>query len=290
MHFRLKDNFIVIGGNPRDGPTFVAPHAAIAFHKPSDNQDEGTHYIAYRLVQDGGKAIVSSLTRERDIGIDFYREEPPKELALENFSLFRRRKQSDTKAYRRKYAWVARNVQQHRRKRRIFRSFWAEVAKTRGPILFLHRQFLNPIRHPSLIDVVPFNRKEKVKHAVELMNRRYSKFFNELLPLYKDAFRFKTRGIMFKKKFAVRSGMKVFEGMEPKIERRVSRFREKTDAMPYLKITCMKNFKGKSIRSVVEKDLLPLNVPVLQLEMSEFLTKNHPEIAIYLIKNLIKKI
>jgi len=290
MHFRLKDHFIVINGNPRSGPTYVAPHAAIAFHKPLSNQDEGTHHIAYRLVQSGGRAIVSSITRERDIGIDFFREPPTRELALKNYRLFKERRRKETRSFRKKYAWVARNTQEHTRKRRIFTSFWKEIAKSSGPILFIHRQYLNPIRHPSLIDIIPFNRQNKVKALTRAMNAKYSRLFGELLPLYKAAFEHKTRAILFKKKFSVETGEEIFEGLEPKIERRMKRFEEKLKLMPYLKLTYMRNFQGKPVRNVVKQELLDLDVPVIHLEVSEFLTKQYPEIAAYIIKDLVGRL
>lgn len=288
MHFKLKDHFIIINGAPRKGPTYVAPHAAISFHKPASNQDEGTHYVAYRLVQDGGKAIVSSVTRERDIGIDFFREPPPKDLALENYRLFKKGKSKDTKPFRKKYAWVARNSQEHSKKLKIFNAFWGEIAKTRGPIVFLHTQYLNPIRHPSLIDIIPFNRQNRVKSIIGRMNRKHSKLFKELLPLYKDAFVHKTRTIKFKKKFSMDTGEEVFEGLEPKINQRISRFNEKLASMPYIKLTFMRNFQGRPVKDMVTKDLLPLGFPVLHLEMSEFLAKQYPEIAAYLVKDLLE--
>lgn len=288
MHFKLKDHFILINGTPKRGPTYVAPHAAIAFRKPHDNQDEGTHHIAYRLAQDGGRAIVSSVTREKDIGVDFFREPPPQGLALERYSLFKDGRIAETRDFRKNYAWAARNLQDHRRKQRIFRSFWREIARSTGPIVFLHRQYLNPIRHPSLIDIVPFNMEDRVKALVSAMNKRHSRLFSELLPLYRQAFEHKTRNIKFKKKFSVETGEEVFEGREPKIERRIKRFEEKMGIMPYIKLTYMRNFQGRPVKGMVDQDLLPLGVPVLHLEMSEFLTKQYPEIAAYLVKDLVK--
>ncbi|MFQ5647783.1 MAG: hypothetical protein ACE5FW_00955, partial [Candidatus Aenigmatarchaeota archaeon] len=284
----LKDHFIVISRGK--GPTYVAPHAAIAFHKPASNQDEGTHHVAYRLVQDGGRAIVSSVTRERDIGIDFFREPPPKELALENYKLFKEHRRKETRAFRKRYAWVARSPQEHSRKARIFRSFWGEVAKSRGPIVFLHSQYLNPIRHPSLIDIIPFNKQTRVRALVKAMNKEHSGLFKELLPLYKAAFEHKTRTIRFKKIFSLETGEHVFEGLEPKIERRIARFNQKLKAMPYLELTFMRNFQGRPVRDMVARDLLGLGVPVLHIEISEFLAKQYPEIAAYLVKDLVGRV
>ena len=288
MHFRLKDHFIIINGTSRKGPTYVAPHAAVSFHKPASNQDEGTHYVAYRLVREGGRAIVSAVTRERDIGIDFFREPPPRKLALETYRLFKENRQKETRAFRKKYAWVARNPQEHTRKQRIFRSFWGEIAKSRGPIVFLHSQYLNPIRHPSLIDVIPFNSQNRVRALLKDLNRKHSRLFKELLPLYKGALEHKTRAIKFKKRFSMETGEQVFEGLEPKIERRIDRFERKLELMPYLELTYMRNFQGRPVRDMVKRDLLPLGVPVLHLEMSEFLTKRYPEIAAYLVKDIVR--
>ena len=76
MNFHIKKGYILADTNTL-GPVFVAPHAAIAFHKPGDNQDLNTHHIAYKLAGSlGGKALVSSVSRERHVGIDYFRNSP----------------------------------------------------------------------------------------------------------------------------------------------------------------------------------------------------------------------
>jgi hypothetical protein len=292
MEFHLRRCFIVIEGKPKRGPTYVAPHAAVAFDKPEDNQDMGTHHISYMLVKDGGKAVISSVTRERDMGIDFFRQAPKPADALANYQLFRTGKKRETRDYRKKYAWVARDMAEHRRKRRIYQEFWNEVEETRGPILFIHRQFLNPMRHPSIIDVVPFNHERKVGKVIRQLNRKYEKVMRELWPVYKEAFYFKSHCIRLKKRLEKKTRMRMFDerGYVPKIERRVLRFNKKISKQPFIHITQKKNFKGASIKGKVEDELLHLKVPIIQLEISEFLTTRYPEIAVYMIKDLLRKL
>ena len=75
---------------------------------------------------------------------------------------------------------------------------------------------------------------------------------------------------------------------KPKLERRMDRFDEKTNKMPYVKLTYKKNFKGEAVREMVEDHLLDKKFPILHLEISEFLTKHHPELAVHLIMDLMK--
>ncbi|MBU0898666.1 MAG: hypothetical protein KKB03_04155 [Nanoarchaeota archaeon] len=291
MQITMRKGFIVADSN-KPGPTYVAPHAAVAFYKLWDNQDHGTHYIAFGLAKNGGKALISTITRERNLGIDFFRQEPIEQLALENYVHFQENPTEGTKEFRKKYAWVARNSEEHSFKSRIYNNFWTDIKKTEGPILFIHRQFLNPIRHPSIIDVVPFNFETETKQAVQKLNERYSNLFRSLFPFYKEMFNFKSKWIEFKYELERVSdfNIKLFEGKKPLIARRIRKFHEKTIRQPYLEITQKRNFKGTPIKPIIKKDFLSLNVPILHLEVSEFLSKRFPEIAVHLIRDLLKEI
>ena len=86
MDFRLKRGYI-IADSKKPGPLYVAPHAPPAYYKPGDHQDHNTHYISFKLATHGGKAIIASLPRERDIGIDFYRPYPSADNALDSYKV-----------------------------------------------------------------------------------------------------------------------------------------------------------------------------------------------------------
>ena len=288
MNFHIKKGYI-LADTGRLGPVFVAPHAAIAFYKPGDNQDLNTHHIAYRLAKlMGGKALVSSVSRERNVGIDYFRNPPTQKLALENFPVFSRNVSKLTKDYRRQYAWVAQDRKQHKSKQKIFNNFWGEIRNNRGPTVFVHRQYLNPIRHPSAIDVIPFNYEEETQELIKQINEKYAQTFRRLLPIYRDAFRFKTRCIMMKLKLEEETGRKMFRDKRPLLKRRNRRFRDKMSKEPFIEVTYKKNFTGDKVKGLIDKHLSGRQEPILHIEINEFLTRRFPSIATYIIEDLVR--
>lgn len=286
MKFSYKKTYLLFDSGKR-GPIYVVPHSGLAFHKPGDFQDDGAHFISQRLASDGGKALISIITRERDIGLDFYRLPPDKKLAMEYYIHFKNKRKDLTRDFRRRYAWVAASKKEFKTKEKIYRNFWKEIQKSDAPVYFIHRQFLNPIRHPSLIDVVPFSHEKKVYSIVRKTNKKYEKLFRFMFPFYKKAFYYKSNCILFKDKLENNSGFKLFRSSEPRIIWRVNRFREAIKKEPFIKITYKKNFKGRHTKELIDYMLPGREWPIIQFEVSEFLTKRLPEIAIYLIKNIV---
>ena len=84
--------------------------------------------------------------------------------------------------------------------------------------------------------------------------------------------------------------IELFEGQKPQISRRIKKFHEKTIRQPFLEITHKRNFKGTVVKGIIKRDFLSLNVPILHLEVSEFLSKRFPEIAVHLIRDLLGEI
>jgi hypothetical protein len=287
MNFEYKPHYVVYDSG-RKGPLFVAPHAGIAFRP--EYQDEGTHYIAYRLAEEwGGKALISNITREKEIGVDFFRSPPTQEQALEYYSMISNGRKRNTMPFRKKYAWVARDIAEHSLKSVIFNDFWNVIKEAHTPVVFVHRQFLNPIRHPSLIDVIPFNHGRAVQQAMKKVNQKYEHIFGRLFNMYKISFDFKTRTLQFKE-FLEEEGLEMFQKKrrKPKLDRRIDRFEDKTSRMPYIRLTYKKNFKGEAVKEMVHDHLLDKHFPILHLEVSEFLTNHHTELAVHLIKDLMK--
>ena len=289
MKFSIKPGYIVFDSK-KPGPVYVAPHAAIAFEKMRDYQDSGTHFIVYMLAKSGGKAIISNITRERkiDFGIDFFRNPPPRKLAKKYYEIIRNSPKKKSYRFRKTYAWTAKSDKDHDRKKKTFNNFWKEINKNKAPVFFIHRQFLNPIRHPSIIDVIPFNYEERVKNLIPHLNSDYEIPFKKIFPFYKKAFFFKTDCILFKKKMEKSANIKMFRGKEPKIHRRLERFQEKVSDEPFIEITYKKNFTGKSIKKYVTKELLPTKHPIIELELSELLTERFPNIAVHIIRDMVK--
>lgn len=264
------------------GPLYVAPHAGLSYEHPTEYQDEGTHYIAVQAAKKGGAAIVSFLSRERDIGIDYYRQEPTKEIALEQYPLLRQGAKRKTRKFRKAYAWAAADDATHYEKAVLFNDFWRTIKDSNKPILFIHRQFLNPMRHPSILDIVAFNRKENVRKAVDELNKRYTKVFIHMLPKYKETFYFKNNKLLYQKALQKDTRIKFFNKVERNIEKRTSRFERKMEKMPFIGVTFQRNFKGESIKPLIERDFHDYKEPIAQLEFSEFLSVHFPDVAVRL--------
>lgn len=273
-----------------NGPLFVAPHAGNAFHKPGDFQDTGTHFIAQKLATVcGGRALVSNVSRERDIGVDFYRHPPAKKHAIEYYTHIVSGRTELSREYRKKYAWVAKNSKQHAEKKKLYGLFWNVIKKSDTPVYFIHRQFLNPVRHPSLIDIVSFTNEDAVKAAVEEANKKYSALFQALFPFYKKSFYFKSNCVLYKDKLENNFGIKLFRDFEPRIITRIGKFNEEVKKKPFVKLTYRYNFGGEHSTNLIKAMLPDVKHPVVQFEVSEFLTLRVPDVAVQIIGDIIKR-
>jgi len=286
MNWMLNNSFMVADSG-KEGPVYVAPHAGNAFYKPDDNQDTGTHYIAHRMASGGGMAVISSLSRERKMGIDFYRLMPDKQTAIGKYCLFGEEDIKGSFKFRKRYAWVAANEREHEHKKGIYVKFWETVNGKDSPVVFIHRQFLNPIRHPSLIDVVAFNCRNNTSEVIRRVNHKHKPLFEKILPVYRSAISFKNYCVLFKKEANSEFGISMFDHMEPKLRRRMERFDEKMQKHPNLRITHKRNFSGDILKSLMGSGTIRPDRPVIQLEISELLTRFFPGIAVHLSRDIV---
>jgi hypothetical protein len=289
MDFRIKRGYIIAGSH-KPGPLFVAPHAAPAYYKPGDHQDHNTHYISYKLATSGGRALISALPRERDIGIDFYRPYPTAENSMESYKILQNGKFRERVKDARRTAWAAKNIKEHALKMDIYTKFWNVVKEHKGPLVFIHRQFFNPIRHPSIMDVIPYNRKDEFIRAVAELNEKYAEILAKMFPVYKEAFEFKALCVDFKGEM-LKHNIRLFHGRRPNVSRRREKFSKVLDEIPELKITCMQNFKGTPMKKLIKQHKIGTDHrPIFQAEISEFLTRRFPDIAVYMIRDILERV
>lgn len=288
MDFQIKKGYI-IADSGKPGTLFVAPHAAPAYYKPGDHQDHNTHYISYKLATHGGKALIATLPRERDIGIDFYRPYPTADKAIESFRVLQNGKYKEKIRDARRSAWAAKNITEHAIKMEIYIKFWDIVKKHKGPTVFVHRQFFNPVRHPSIMDVIPYNNKDLYVKAVADLNEKYADVLAKMFPIYKAGFEFKALCVDFKDEM-LKHNMRLFHGRRPNVSKRRAKFRKVLSDIPELKITCMQNFKGVPLRKLMKQHCIKTDHPVFQAEISEFLARRFPDIAVYMIRDILKRV
>jgi hypothetical protein len=288
MDFQIMRGYIIIDSG-KTGPLYVAPHAAPAYYKPGDHQDHNTHYIAYALAKDGGKALISGLSREQNIGIDFFRPWPHSKTALEAFDSLTRGSYRDRKKYTSKFAWVAEDIEEHAVKMEIYTKFWGVIRNHDGPIVFVHRKFFNPIRHPSVMDVIPYNRKEIFRKSVDRINRKYRTVLDRMFPVYRAGFEFKALCVDFKEEMA-KSRLRLYHGRKPNIKRRRERFKKAMEEEPELKVTLMRNFKGRPMKLLMKQHGIKTGHPVFQAEISEFVARRFPDISVFMIRDIMKDV
>jgi hypothetical protein len=288
MDFQIKKGYIIADSH-KPGPLFVAPHAAPAYYKPGDHQDHNTHYVSYKLATYGGKALIAALPRERDIGIDFYRPYPTAKKAMESYEVLQNGKYKERVRDARRSAWAAKSRSDHVIKKEIYEKFWNICKQHRGPLVFVHRQFFNPVRHPSIMDVIPYNNKEQYIRTVSNLNEKYGTVLAKMFPVYKSGFEFKALCVDFKDEMA-KHKMRLFHGRRPNVSRRRAKFRKVLKDIPELKITCMQNFKGVPLRKLMDQHGIKTKQPVFQAEISEFLVRRFPDIAVYMIRDILKRI
>ena len=287
MDFRIKRGYI-IANSGKPGPLYVAPHAAPAYYKPGDHQDHNTHYISFHLAKNGGMALIASLSREKDIGIDFFRTFPNQKTAVSSFPIFEDGNQQDISRRKRRFAWAAKNITEHAIKMEIYTKFWTIIKNYDGPIVFVHRQFFNPIRHPSLMDVIPYNHHEFFKGMVEKLNEKYKEIFDKMFPVYKSGFEFKMKCVSFKEDMLESQGLNLFHGKHPDVKRREEKFKKKMKEMPELKVTYMKNFRGVPMNMLMKQHKIKSEHPIFQAEISEFITRRFPGIAVKMIEEIME--
>ena len=176
----------------REDPVYVVPHAGPAFETPT-SRDENTDTVASLCwMVTGGKLIISTISRKRLLGVDFNRDPPSRTKAMDFYPKFIEDKEhTDLQDFRQKYAWVAKDEKDHREKHRIYNNFWKSVKEDGELIVFMHRKFTRLKNYPSVIDIVTYGgsgiNMEIVKAALKRINRKYSKFFQRIAPLYKEA-------------------------------------------------------------------------------------------------------
>src|SRR3989344_7513141 len=104
MKTEFKKGYIVYKN--KDDPVFVVPHSGPALEIATSRDDNAETVASLCWKKDGGVLIVSGIPRKREWGIDFNRDIPNFDSALNAYNKFD--EDSDKIfEYKKKYAWIA---------------------------------------------------------------------------------------------------------------------------------------------------------------------------------------
>ncbi len=189
MQIFFRKGYIVYKEKGKGDFTFVAPHSGPALEIPTSRDDNSETVASLCWMKTGGTLVMSTMPRKRALGIDFNRGIPKRTEAVELFSQFME-DESPRRLYdfRNKYAWTAHSEDDHRKRIRIYQSFWNEV-RTGSTIALIHAAFNRLKLIPSIMDLSTFDSRgvdrDALEKAVKEVNSEYSSFLREVEKPYK---------------------------------------------------------------------------------------------------------
>ena len=180
MQVKFYPGFVVYR-NGR-GPMYVTPHSGPALETTTSRDDNSETVASLCWLKTGGTLVVSNIPRKRLLGVDFNRDIPPFKKATEFYKMFDEDiDHEELYNYRKKYAWVARDIWDYRNRLMIYKNFW-RIVKKGSFIVLVHRAFTRLKAVPSVMDLSTFHGKgidtRFLKRVVNDINKRYSDFFN----------------------------------------------------------------------------------------------------------------
>lgn len=287
MKKKIEMGFVTLSG--KEGPFFIVPHSGLALDNPVGEIDTGTQSVAYHYIKKyGGSAVFSLFSREREIGIDFWRPLP----------------EDDRRE--RKYAFFLSSNEEDDEKEKIYKKFWDFVLSQESEtIVALHRQLPRVKNHPSMIDVVSFKgrgfSKKKMGNVIDKINEKYEKKFywmrdeyRQLMLVYVDYFFLKYKenirrelkgdldklislGILSEKEVDGNITKTLFEESIARLLRK----------QPDLKVTLDKNFTGDTIGNIIQ--LLFKDRFLVEFEINQLLSQYYPYLSAKIIHDIISE-
>ncbi len=175
-----------------EDPVWVTPHSGPAFETPTSRDENTDTVTSLCWMVTGGVMIVSNLPRKRLLGVDLNRDPPSKTNAIKFYPKFIEDKEKSALFdYRKKYAWAAKDEADHKERLRMYKDFWKTIKRQGDLIIFMHRKFTRIKNYPSIMDIITYGGSgidmEVVKAALRKVNRKYSPFFRQITPHYRNA-------------------------------------------------------------------------------------------------------
>ena len=325
MEFEIYPGFMVYKNGY--GPVFVSLHSGHAFGDVLGRDDNSDVIGVLCWKKYGGTLILSTITRDRVFGIDFNRDIPPLDLALEMYAKFDRKKLRDQ--FKKKYAFVAKNKTDYNKKLRIYNTFWSYVRNSGNFFIFIHRQYARLKNVPSLMDLITFKdigiKRTVLQKIVEEVNKSYKKFFKKIekdfkkfllleekrvielgckgcieediktiLPFcYKKREKKQTMVLSKEKEFRkILENRELLENIsDPENQREILNvFKEITKNLPKPCITLEKIFSAEFAIGPIKQLVKSGDKIAIEIEINEFLSRFYPNTTSEIILDIVKKI
>ena len=303
----------------KDDPVFVVPHSGPALEIATSRDDNAETVASLCWKKDGGVLIVSGISRRRQWGIDFNRDIPSIDKAIDT-SIWVNDDIEKMFEYKQKYAWVAFDEKDYEAKLKIYQNFWADVSKGKK-IIFVHRSFPKIRSVPSVMDVVTFGgegvKKKVIQEIVSDVNSKYFDFFQKIDKDYKQS-------IILETKRTILDTLRIFKSFDMGkingwhkyyLERDLERINEYCDKemleelkknftpqnyliavesalknIPDPKITIENVFDGTFALGPKRK-LFPLHgKTIISVESSRFMNFWHPDTASEMILDIVRRL
>ena len=190
LEIEVQPGFVIYRNGP--GPVWICPHSGPAMSNNS-SRDNGSDVIASMCwLKTGGTMIISSIPRDKLLGLDFNRTLPPKDMALFFFQYFVENKDASRKErYKQEYAFVAKDEDDYKKKRAIYENFWDTVRKSGKIIIFMHREYTQLKNFPSAMDVITYRgegmSRDIASAIVAKINGKYEDFLRHAEKHYKNS-------------------------------------------------------------------------------------------------------
>lgn len=307
---------------PQWGLVLVVLHSGPSLETPT-SRDMAADTVAGICAKNlNGNLVLSNTSRKRIYGIDFNRQNPPKNMALKYYHLF----MDDVKMealhdYRKKYAWVARDAGDHEERSRIYNRMWSLVRHLGSFYIMMHSKYCRIKNYPSVMDINTFAGKgvdpKIIKEVVNDINKEYKAFFRKIEPLYKDSaileeqravnrierifssFNLKKMKIEYKENilnginFIERyGGVRLSKKLKAKMSKEsyISAAKKAIKKSPLPCVTIERIFKGETSYGPRNQIKLGKGKILIQIEVNEFFSRFYPDDAADIIVTLIRKL
>jgi hypothetical protein len=306
MQHEIHDGFLVLDSG-RQGPCYVCPHSGIHIRDPK-SRDAFTEVIGFELAKTSGRSVLSTLPRDQDFGIDFFRRLPEKKDALRFHKYYEREDWDSIYKFRSTYAFVAKKGKDFEAKRKIYKKFWKAAHKNNGYVIAVHNTTTRIKNHPTILDLISFeNRgceKSKLEKIADILNKKYKKEFKAIKKYY-DSYLLlnsyeileenrKHFGTIKKSRGLFRENVIKDMKMAEKILGKKVKFTD-NDYMKSVKeairiaqdpkITVEKNFSGKMGFAMF--DMIPDNLIKIELEINEAIMRYKPVLTGKIIHDVL---
>ncbi len=304
------------------GVVFITQHSGPNLETPTSRDEYSDMVASLCFKKVGGTFIVSNVSRKRIWGIDFNRMKPPMDMAVKYYKNFGEDiNRKELVKYRKKYAWVAADKKDHNYRERIYDLFWSNVRRSGVFYIFLHTQFTRPKNFPIIMDVVNFKGKgintKIMKKIIAEINKTNKEFFKSIKDLYIEEvavesrrrayrikkvfgeFSIKKSGIEYKKNlkrdfnFIKKYGdNELIDSLRTNFTSRnfVLAAKNAMENAPAPYVSLNEIFMGESAYGPKTELKMGQDNIVLEIEVSEFMTKFFPEEASDIILAIVNSI